>query len=176
MDGVAEEAQRSGPGREGALVPRPAAWRGTAVLAALMLAALTFNTAENLPVGLLEPISRNLGVSVSAVGLLVTGYGATVAVASLPLAHGVRTVPRRTAAARKSGTCRVAPHGAPADACRSARGSYVRLVVRFEGARNDATAPRPTSTGVPLGLQPGPERLEECRRVRPRGGVPLSRR
>ncbi|MDC2960960.1 MFS transporter [Streptomyces gilvifuscus] len=60
-----------------------------------MLAAFTFNTAENLPVGLLEPISRDLGVSVSAVGLLVTGYGGTVAVASLPLAHGVRTVPRR---------------------------------------------------------------------------------
>ncbi|ALV37798.1 sugar transporter [Streptomyces sp. CdTB01] len=65
------------------------------MLAALMLAAFTFNTAENLPVGLLEPISRDLDVSVSAVGLLVTGYGATVAVASLPLAHGVRAVPRR---------------------------------------------------------------------------------
>ncbi|TQJ85737.1 hypothetical protein [Streptomyces sp. SLBN-31] len=32
-------------------------------------------------------------MSVSAVGLLVTGDGGTVAVASLPLAHGVRTVP-----------------------------------------------------------------------------------
>ncbi|WP_327270498.1 MFS transporter [Streptomyces sp. NBC_01218] len=60
-----------------------------------MLAAFTFNTAENLPIGLLELISRSLGVSVSAVGLLVTGYGVTVAVASLPLAHAVRAVPRR---------------------------------------------------------------------------------
>ncbi|MGW2239455.1 MFS transporter, partial [Streptomyces sp. NPDC001759] len=77
---AAEGAQRAGTGRAGAYVSRPAAWRGPAVPAALMLAAFTFNTAENLPVGLLEPISRDLGVSVSAVGLLVTGYGGTVAV------------------------------------------------------------------------------------------------
>ncbi|MFE7398787.1 MFS transporter [Streptomyces sp. NPDC057557] len=60
-----------------------------------MLAAFTFNTAENLPVGLLELISGSLRVSVSAVGLLVTGYGVTVAAASVPLAHVTRTVPRR---------------------------------------------------------------------------------
>ncbi|WP_406066899.1 MFS transporter [Streptomyces sp. NBC_01077] len=60
-----------------------------------MLAAFTFNTAENLPIGLLEVISESLQVSVSAVGLLVTGYGVTVAVASLPLAHLMRAVPRR---------------------------------------------------------------------------------
>ncbi|MEW2620421.1 MFS transporter [Streptomyces sp. NPDC048106] len=60
-----------------------------------MLAAFTFNTTENLPVGLLDLISRSLKVSPSEVGLLVTGYGVTVAVASLPLAHGARSVPRR---------------------------------------------------------------------------------
>jgi DHA1 family L-arabinose/isopropyl-beta-D-thiogalactopyranoside export protein-like MFS transporter len=65
------------------------------VLVALMLAAFTFNTVENLPIGLLELVSGNLRVSLSAVGLLVTGYGVTVAVASLPLAHVMRTVPRR---------------------------------------------------------------------------------
>ncbi|RJL35764.1 MFS transporter [Bailinhaonella thermotolerans] len=65
------------------------------MLGALMLAALTFNTAENLPVGLLELISDDLRVSLSAVGLLVTGYGVTVAIASVPLAHVVRAVPRR---------------------------------------------------------------------------------
>lgn len=65
------------------------------MLAALMLAAFTLNTAENLPIGLLELISESLRVSVSAVGLLVTGYGVTVAVASLPLAHVMRAVPRR---------------------------------------------------------------------------------
>ncbi|THA77788.1 MFS transporter [Streptomyces sp. A0642] len=67
------------------------------MLAALMLAAFTFNTAENLPIGLLGPLSESLRVSVSAVGLLVTGYGVTVAVASLPLAHVMRAVPRRHA-------------------------------------------------------------------------------
>ncbi|MEO3872020.1 MFS transporter [Nonomuraea sp. B12E4] len=65
------------------------------MLGALMLAALTFNTAENLPVGLLELISEDLRVSLSAVGLLVTGYGVTVAIASVPIAHVVRAVPRR---------------------------------------------------------------------------------
>ncbi|MGW0510069.1 MFS transporter [Streptomyces olivaceoviridis] len=60
-----------------------------------MLAAFTFNTAENLPIGLLDLMSDSLGVSLSAVGLLVTGYGVTVAAASLPLAHALRAVPRR---------------------------------------------------------------------------------
>ncbi|MEU5014672.1 MFS transporter [Streptomyces sp. NPDC021749] len=60
-----------------------------------MLAAFTFNTAENLPIGLLELISGSLRVSVPAVGLLVTGYGVAVALASLPLAHVTRAVPRR---------------------------------------------------------------------------------
>ncbi|MFJ1550546.1 MFS transporter [Streptomyces sp. NPDC088246] len=74
---------------------QPAPWHRLAVLAALMLAAFTFNTAENLPIGLLELISQDLRVSVSAVGYLVTGYGVTVAVASLPLAHITRATPRR---------------------------------------------------------------------------------
>ncbi|MER6053422.1 MFS transporter [Streptomyces sp. NPDC001793] len=60
-----------------------------------MLAAFTFNTAENLPVGLLELISPSLRVSRPTVGLLVTGYGLTVAIASVPLAHVMRAVPRR---------------------------------------------------------------------------------
>ncbi|MCX4676430.1 MFS transporter [Streptomyces sp. NBC_01433] len=74
---------------------QPAPWHRFAVLVALMLAAFTFNTAENLPIGLLELISDDLRVSLSAVGYLVTGYGVTVAVASLPLAHAARAVPRR---------------------------------------------------------------------------------
>ncbi|MGW0858475.1 MFS transporter [Streptomyces sp. NPDC002690] len=74
---------------------RPVRWRRSAVLAALMLATFTFNTAENLPIGLLELVSESLRVPVSAVGLLVTGYGVTVAAASLPLAHVVRSVARR---------------------------------------------------------------------------------
>ncbi|MDQ0604491.1 putative MFS family arabinose efflux permease [Streptomyces canus] len=65
------------------------------MLGGLMLAAFTFNTAENLPVGLLELISEGLRVPLPAVGFLVTGYGVTVAEASVPLAHAVRAVPRR---------------------------------------------------------------------------------
>lgn len=60
-----------------------------------MLAAFTFNTAENLPIGLLELIAEGLHVSLPSVGHLVTGYGLTVAVASLPLAHFTRAMPRR---------------------------------------------------------------------------------
>lgn len=74
---------------------RPAPWHRAAVVAALMLAAFTFNTTENLPVGLLALMAEDLRVSLPAVGALVTGYGLTVAVVSLPLARVTRSVPRR---------------------------------------------------------------------------------
>ncbi|WP_181449592.1 MFS transporter [Streptomyces cyaneus] len=74
---------------------RPAPWRRAAVVAALMLAAFTFNTTENLPVGLLALMADDLRVSPASVGALVTGYGLTVAVVSLPLAHATRALPRR---------------------------------------------------------------------------------
>ncbi|MFI7405569.1 MFS transporter [Streptomyces sp. NPDC049541] len=74
---------------------RPAARRRAAVVTALMLAAFTFNTAENLPVGLLSLMAADLRVPLGAVGTLVTGYGLTVAVVSLPAARLTRSVPRR---------------------------------------------------------------------------------
>lgn len=74
---------------------RPAAWRRGAVVAALMLAAFTFNTAENLPLGLLSLMAADLHVPLGTVGALVTGYGLTVAVVSLPAARLTRSVPRR---------------------------------------------------------------------------------
>lgn len=74
---------------------RPPAWRRAAVVAALMLAAFTFNTTENLPVGLLSLMAADLRVPLAAVGVLITGYGLTVAVVSLPVAHVTRSVPRR---------------------------------------------------------------------------------
>jgi len=55
----------------------------------------TFNTTENLPIGLLKLISADMRVSLQSVGYLVTGYGVTVAVVSLPLAHVTRHLPRR---------------------------------------------------------------------------------
>ncbi|WP_211267102.1 MFS transporter [Nonomuraea candida] len=95
MGGARERTQEAATETGAAVTARPAPWRAVAVLAALMLAAFTFNTAENLPVGLLELIAQDLRVSLPAVGLLVTGYAVTVAVVSLPLTHAVRAVPRR---------------------------------------------------------------------------------
>ncbi len=65
------------------------------MLAALILSVFTFNTTENLPIGLLKLISADMRVSLQSVGYLVTGYGVTVAVVSLPLAHVTRHLPRR---------------------------------------------------------------------------------
>ncbi|MFH9071234.1 MFS transporter [Streptomyces alboflavus] len=69
--------------------------RGVAVVAALMLGAFAFNTTENLPIGVLKLMSEDMDVSLAAVGLLVSGYGLTVAVVSVPIAQLTRSVPRR---------------------------------------------------------------------------------
>ncbi|WP_405651538.1 MFS transporter [Streptomyces sp. RK9] len=69
--------------------------RGVAVVAALMLGAFAFNTTENLPIGVLKLMSDDMDVSLAAVGLLVSGYGLTVAVVSVPIAQLTRSVPRR---------------------------------------------------------------------------------
>lgn len=69
--------------------------RATGALAALTAAAFLYVTTETLPVGLLDPIARDLGVTDSRVGLLVTAYGLVVVVASIPLTRLTRAVPRR---------------------------------------------------------------------------------
>ena len=69
--------------------------RGAAVVAALALGAFAFVTTENLPIGLLTLIADDLDTSLSAVGLLVTGYGLTVAVVSVPLTRLTLRIPRR---------------------------------------------------------------------------------
>ncbi|MFD7503694.1 MFS transporter [Streptomyces sp. NPDC059850] len=69
--------------------------RKAAVVGAIMLSAFSFNTTENLPIGLLKLMAEDLDVSLQSVGFLVSGYGLTVAVASLPLAHLTRRTPRR---------------------------------------------------------------------------------
>ncbi len=69
--------------------------RSVAALGSLMLAAFCYLTIEVLPVGLLPVIAADLGVSLSAVGLLVTVYGLTVAIFSVPLTRLVRGIPRR---------------------------------------------------------------------------------
>lgn len=74
---------------------RPATARRLSVLLALAISAFAFNSTENLPIGLLPLIAADLGVSVPSTGHLVTAYGVTVALASLPLAQVTRGVPRR---------------------------------------------------------------------------------
>jgi DHA1 family inner membrane transport protein len=70
--------------------------RSWGALVALSVGAFSFVTTENLPVGLLPLIAGDLHRSPSAVGLLVTGYGLTVAATSVPLTHLSRRVRRRT--------------------------------------------------------------------------------
>ncbi|GAB3959245.1 MFS transporter [Micromonospora vulcania] len=69
--------------------------RRVSVLLAIALSAFIFNTTENLPIGLLNLMSSDLGVSLPAAGFLVTGYGLAVAVVSLPMAQLTRHMPRR---------------------------------------------------------------------------------
>jgi DHA1 family inner membrane transport protein len=66
-----------------------------AALAALAVSAFCFFATENLPVGLLPAMASGLHTSLSSVGLLVSGYGATVAVVSVPLTLATRRMPRR---------------------------------------------------------------------------------
>ncbi|KOW00121.1 hypothetical protein ADK65_16075 [Streptomyces sp. NRRL B-1140] len=63
----------------------------------LVLAATTFVvvTTELLPVGLLTPISDDLGVARSRVGLLVTVYALTVGLTAAPLTHWTAGRPRK---------------------------------------------------------------------------------
>ncbi|MDR7276242.1 MFS transporter [Catenuloplanes atrovinosus] len=82
--------------------------RRAGVLVAIALSAFIFNCTESLPIGLLQPMAEDLGVSLPAVGLLVTGYGVAVAVVSLPLAHWTRAWPRRWVLAGVLGTVAVA--------------------------------------------------------------------
>jgi MFS transporter, DHA1 family, inner membrane transport protein len=69
--------------------------RAVGALLALAVATFVYVTTETLPIGLLLPISADLGVSPSAAGLLVTWYGLVVVATSLPLTQLTRRVPRR---------------------------------------------------------------------------------
>lgn len=59
-------------------------------------ATLVMVTGEMLPTAVLAPMSAGLGVTDSAAGLLVSIWAAVVVVASFPLVHLVRRVPRTT--------------------------------------------------------------------------------
>ncbi len=69
--------------------------RATIILVAMALSTFLFVTVESLPSGLLTLMAPDLDRSTSQIGLLVTGYALVVLVASVPLAHWTRGVPRR---------------------------------------------------------------------------------
>ncbi|WP_306213693.1 MFS transporter [Actinoplanes sp. RD1] len=69
--------------------------RAVGALIAMAVGAFCFVAMETLPVGLLPLIAGDFGISLPDAGLLVTGYGLTVAIMSVPLAHLTRKVPRR---------------------------------------------------------------------------------
>lgn len=62
---------------------------------AMAAGAFCFVAMETLPVGLLPLIADGFHLSLPSTGLLVTGYGLTVAVMSVPLAYATRRIPRR---------------------------------------------------------------------------------
>ena len=66
----------------------------TAALLVLALAVFTNITVEMLPMGLLLPMSRELGVGEGAIGLLVTIFAFTVVASSTTLIRLTRRVPR----------------------------------------------------------------------------------
>ena len=69
--------------------------RAAVALGGLAASAACFLTAENLPIGLLPQISGAMHTSLSTTGLLVTIYALLVVVATIPLAHVTRRIPRR---------------------------------------------------------------------------------
>ncbi|MDY7083655.1 MAG: MFS transporter [Actinomycetota bacterium] len=71
--------------------------RATILLAALSLSTFVYVTTETLPIGLLPLISADLGRSVPAIGMLVTVYGLTVVLCSIPITKVTQRLPRRLA-------------------------------------------------------------------------------
>ncbi|MFZ7088006.1 MFS transporter [Curtobacterium sp. RRHDQ10] len=65
-------------------------------IAVLGLATFFAITTELMPVGLLGPMSTDLGVSDSTMGIVVTVYAAAVALLALPLTAATARMPRKT--------------------------------------------------------------------------------
>ncbi|MBX3100257.1 MAG: MFS transporter [Salinibacterium sp.] len=77
---------------QGTTSAKPFPWTGLFVLSALIFTSVT---SEFLPTGLLPDIARDLKVSESQVGLLITLFAATVVVSAAPLAILTRRFPRK---------------------------------------------------------------------------------
>jgi len=77
---------------QGTTSSKPFPWTGLFVLSALIFTSVT---SEFLPTGLLPDIARDLDVSESQVGLLITVFAATVVVSAAPLTALTRRFPRK---------------------------------------------------------------------------------
>jgi len=77
---------------QGTTSSKPFPWTGLFVLSALIFTSVT---SEFLPTGLLPDIARDLDVSESQVGLLITLFAATVVVSAAPLTALTRRFPRK---------------------------------------------------------------------------------
>ncbi len=77
---------------QGTTATKPFPWTGLFVLSALIFTSVT---SEFLPTGLLPDIARDLKVSESQVGLLITLFAATVVVSAAPLTALTRRFPRK---------------------------------------------------------------------------------
>lgn len=67
-------------------------WSSLLLLSAGIFVAVT---SEFLPIGLLPQLTAELGISEAQVGLLITVFAGTVVVATAPLTHATRAVPRK---------------------------------------------------------------------------------
>ncbi|SFD01461.1 MFS transporter, DHA1 family, L-arabinose/isopropyl-beta-D-thiogalactopyranoside export protein [Nocardioides terrae] len=82
--------------------------RATIILVAMAVSTFLFVLVEGLPGGLLTLMAPDLGRTTSEIGLLVTVYALVVLVASVPLAHAVKHVPRRWALSATVGVAALA--------------------------------------------------------------------
>lgn len=73
------------------LRPAPFPWLGLITLSSVVFLSVT---SEMLPTGLLPEMSRDLDVTQSRIGLLVSWFAFTVVLTSTPLAHLTRRLPR----------------------------------------------------------------------------------
>jgi DHA1 family inner membrane transport protein len=69
--------------------------RALGAVVALAMMSFLYVTTETLPIGLLPQIAHGMDVSIPRAGFLMTGYAATVAIVSVPLALWTRKMDRR---------------------------------------------------------------------------------
>jgi DHA1 family inner membrane transport protein len=93
---VGSEGPEDAPRGPAAVLHRRDPMAAAAALAALSAAAFAYVTTENLPVGLLQPISHGLHSSLVATGWLVTVYASINVALSAPLAHLTKGLPRKS--------------------------------------------------------------------------------